>query len=189
MSTERNNVSSRFAKLASMGEIVFHAQDLANLWGILDKNNLYTTLKRYSQKGLLHRTYKGLYSIRKIEDIDPLLLGIKVINEFAYISCETVLAENGIIFQNSSTITIISSKSKKFSLGNKDYQSRKLNNKYLHNMAGIVLEQGYYKANLSRAVADLLYYNPLYYLDASKLINWNEVNKIQKEIGYNVITK
>jgi hypothetical protein len=43
MSTGKRNTSSRFAKLASMGEIVFHAKDLANLCGILDKNNLYTS--------------------------------------------------------------------------------------------------------------------------------------------------
>jgi len=172
-----------------MGEVVFHAKDLANLWGILDKNNLYTTLKRYSQKGLLFRIYKGLYSVRKPADIDPLLLGIKVINGFSYISCETVLAEKGVIFQNSSIITIISSKSKKFSLEKNEYQSRKLNNKYLYNMAGIVLDAGYYKATISRAVADLLYYNPRYYFDAYKLIDWNDVHKIQKEIGYNVTTQ
>jgi len=183
MSTGYNTTANRFAKLAEMGEILFHTRDLANLWQIKNKNNLYTTLKRYVKKGLLFRIYKGFYSLKDIKTINPQFLGIKALNQFAYISTETVLAENGIIFQNFPVITLISSKLKKFSIGDNVYQSRQLNGKYLFNMAGIELENGFYKATTERAVADLLYFNPHYFFDGQNVINWERVKQIQKKVG------
>jgi predicted transcriptional regulator of viral defense system len=187
MSTGKsNNTADRFKKLAEMGEVLFHAGDLANLWQIKDKNTLYTTLKRYAQKGLLHRIHKGFYSLKRIEDIDPILLGVRFLNGFAYLSTETVLARHGIIFQNPSSITLIGSKSEKFSLGGNFYIVRQLSDKYLFNFAGINSEDGYYLAEPERAVADLLYFNPDHYLDGEDLVDWAKVYRIQKEVGYKV---
>lgn len=185
MSTEYYNTTSRrFLILARIGEDLYHAKDLANLWQIKDKNNLYTTLKRYTQKGLLIRIHKGFYALKDIDKIHPFLLGIKSLNDFAYVSTETVLTENGIIFQSSPVITLVSSKSKKFSLGKNFYQSRKLNDKFLHNTTGITSENGFYNATTERAIADLLYFNPNYYFDGKDLIDWEKVKNIQIEIGY-----
>ena len=184
MSTGYGNTSQRFAKLAQMNESVFHARDLANLWQIKNKNTLHTTLKRYVQNGLLFRIYKGFYAIGDIKKINPFLLGVKALNGFAYVSTETVLAENGIILQSLSAITLISSKSKKFFIGENFYQARKLSDKYLFNTSGINLENGFYKASVERAAADLLYFNPHYFFDGGDMINWKKVCKIQKEIGY-----
>lgn len=184
MSTGYSNTSQRFVKLAQMNESVFHARDLANLWQIKNKNTLHTTLKRYTQNGLLFRIYKGFYAIGDIRKINPFLLGIKALNDFAYVSAETVLVESGIISQKLSAITLISSKSKKFSIGENFYQSRKLSDKYLFNTSGINLENGFYKAGAERAIADLLYFNPHYFFDGKNLIDWKKVRKIQKEIGY-----
>ena len=66
MSTEKKNIKTskisrqedRFAKIARLGEVVFHTKDLANLWRIENTNTLYTTIKRYIKKGLLFRNYK-----------------------------------------------------------------------------------------------------------------------------------
>ncbi len=184
-----NSTGKRFAELAKMGEQVFHTSDLANLWAIKNKNTLYMTLSRYHKRGLLNRIYKGLYSLQTVDKIDPYLLGIKALNKFAYLSCETVLADNGIIFQSSDSISLVSSQSKKFSIAKNNYQSRQLQDKYLFNTAGIKLKDGYYQATTERAVADMLYFNPYYYFDAAKLINWSKVKKLQKEIGYDVSTR
>lgn len=179
----------RFAKIAKLGEVVFHAKDLANLWQIRNKNTLYTTLKRYSQKGLLFRVYKGLYSVKPINEIDPLVLGFKALHRFAYLGAETVLSESGIIQQNIGYITLVSSLSKKFSIAGAHYYSRKLENKYLYQTVGIIGKDGVKTATVERAVADLLYFNPQAYFDADKLINWREVEKIQKAIGYPLTPK
>lgn len=190
MSTGYDNITNnRFAKLARMGEVVFHVSDLANLWQIKNKNTLHTTLKRYAQKGLLFRIYRGFYSLKKIEEIDPVLLGIKALNKFAYLSTESILIKAGVIFQASDKITLISSDSKKFSIGNNFYISRKLNDKYLFNPVGLILKNGFYQASVERAAADLLYFNPRHFFDSAQMINWEKVKIIQIEIGYPILIK
>jgi len=190
MSTGYRSTIQRFAKLAQMGEVLFHAGDLANLWKIENKNTLHTTLKRYSKKKLLFRIYKGFYSLKPINEIDPWLLGIKALHQFAYISTETVLAKEGIIQQNIASVTMISAQSRKFNINKTSYQSRKLSDKYLFNTAGIKINcNGIRVATTERSVADLLYFNPNYYFDAQELIDWKKVQNIQKEIGYKINNK
>ena len=183
------NTSQRFAKIAILGENIFHAKDLASLWQIKNPNTLHTTLKRYAQKGLLFRIYRGFYSLKPFDQIDPLLLGVKALHEFSYISAETVLEREGIIFQARDVITLISSKSKKFTIGNFYYSSRKLTDRYLFNPAGIKQIDGVKIANKNRAIADLLYFNPKVHFDAEKLINWHEIKKMQRSIGYPLTPK
>ena len=177
----------RFVQLAKMREKIFHTNDLANIWQITNKNNLYTTLKRYTQKGFLNRIYKGLYSIEPLNRLDPYLLGVKALHSYAYISAETVLAQAGIIQQKINYITIISSQSKRFGIGEFDYYSRQLKDKYLYQDIGIIKKDEVNFATPERAVADLLHFNPKAYFDARDKINRSLVKKIQKTIGYKVI--
>ena len=185
MSTVCNNTTdNRFVKLARMGESVFHIDDLANIWQIHNKNTLHTTLKRYTQKGWLFRIYRGFYSLQKPEDIDPIFLGIKALNQFSYLSTESVLVQKGIITQVSNQITLVSAVSKNFDIKDNNYKVRQLDDKFLFNKAGLLLKGNYYQATTERAVADLLYFNPRYYFDGRNLVNWKKVKEIQKEIGY-----
>ena len=179
-----NTTANRIAKLAKMGETLLHTQDFSTLWGIKNKNHLYTTLKRYAQRGLLYRIHKGFYSLKDLKYVNKYLLGIKSLNQYAYISTETVLAEHSVIFQLSSIITIVSAESKKFTIQGNQYQSRQLSDKYLYNDIGVILQDGYYKATLERAVADMLYFNPMYFFDNKEVIDWDKVNEIQKLLGY-----
>lgn len=192
MSTEKMNTKikknrnkdSRFSQIARLGEDIFHAKDLANLWRIKSPNTLYTTLKRYVQKGWLFRIYKGLYSIKPLAQLDSLKLGIKALRCYAYVGTETILAHSGIIQQEIKEITMVSSVSRRFSIGNNHYYSRQLKDEYLFNDAGIKNENGLKIASVERAIADILYFNPRAYFDAYEKINWRKVKKIQKEIGY-----
>jgi predicted transcriptional regulator of viral defense system len=185
MSTDKyNSYQKRFVQLARMNEQVFHARDLANLWQIKDNNNLYTTLKRYVQRGLLHRVYKGLYSLVPADQISPRILGLKALHEYAYVSTESVLIEAGAIQQNIDWITLVSSKSKKFSIGENSFWSRKLADRFLFNSAGVAKRENILIASPERAAADLLYFNPKAYFDNKNAIDWRKVKLIQKEIGY-----
>lgn len=182
--TANKGKDSRFSQIARLGEDIFYAKDLANLWQIKDTNTLYTTLKRYTQKGWLFRIYKGLYSIKPVEQLNPLKLGVKILHRYAYISAETVLAQAGFIQQEIKEITLISSISKRFSIGSNYYYSRQLKDEYLFNSAGIKSDNSLLIASPERAVADLLYFNPTAYFDARETINWKKVKEIQKEVGY-----
>jgi predicted transcriptional regulator of viral defense system len=186
--TERNSDGERFAQLAKYGEIVFHSDDLANLWNIRNKNTLHKTLSRYTKRGLIHRVYKGLYSIKNLNELDQYLIGIKFLHRPAYISCESVLFEKGILNQKPQVITLVSSVSKSFSVGQINYRSRQMRDEYLFNDYGIITVDGVRKASLSRAIVDMLYFNRNKYFDSldSKLINWTEVKNIIKNIGYKI---
>jgi predicted transcriptional regulator of viral defense system len=176
---------NRFAELARLGEVVFHTGDLANLWQISSKNTLYTTIKRYVERGLLFRIHKGYYAIKDPKNIDPLLLGVKAIHGNVYVSTETILAEEGVIQQNIPAITLVSNQSKRFSVVGNAYYSRQLADSFLYQSKGIItLANGVRKASKERAIADLLYFNPHAYFDAEKLINWKKVRSLQKDIGY-----
>jgi predicted transcriptional regulator of viral defense system len=196
MSTEllnkhnKNAHLSRFADLAKLGEMLFHADDLANLWGIANKNTLHVTLKRYVDQGLFFRIYKGFYSLKPLSQVDPLLLGQKALHGYAYISTETVLSENGIIGQSQNAITLVSQHTKHFSIGTNRYLSRTLADKFLYQNSGIISkENGLRKASVPRAVADLLYFNPHAHLDGANLIDWEKVRELQKELGYPLTVK
>ncbi|MDD5721025.1 MAG: hypothetical protein PHT16_01085 [Candidatus Pacebacteria bacterium] len=174
----------RFAQLAGLGMVIFHAGDLANLWQIKNKNTLHTTLKRYTRAGLLTRVYRGLYSLKPVEKLEPALLGAKALHRYAYMSAETVLAQEGIIQQKINRITLVSSVSKKFSINGQNFHSRKLADRFLYNPAGIIEKDGVKRAMAERAVADMLYFNPKTHFDAEGLINWRKVKEIQETIGY-----
>lgn len=179
--------TDKIDKIAKSGEILFHTQDLANLWRIKDSNTLYIQIKRYVDRGILFRIYKGFYSLKPLNEIEPILLGARALHEFCYVSAETVLFQAGIIQQYSNKITFVSSKSRKFKIGKNNYYSRKLSDKYLFNLTGIKNKGGINFADVSRAVADMLYFNPNAHFDAERLINWKNVRTIQKEIGYPII--
>ena len=186
---QKSTTQHRFAQIAKLGEVVFHTRDLANLWQINNPNTLHTTLKRYVQAGLLFRIYRNMYSIKPVEDIDGLVLGLKSIHKYAYISCETVLIKAGLIHQVQNKITLVSPKSKKFSIGPYNYCSRKLADKYLFNPVGVIDKDKIRMASAERAVADLLYFQSKYSFDAANLINWQKVKKIQQEVGYPITQK
>ena len=162
---------------------LFHTRDLALLWGNPEPNTLYTTIKRYVQKGILIPIHKGFYAVMPLSKLDPVLLGISYLHTYAYLSLESVLFEAGVIFQRGEYMTLVSSVSKKFSVGSYKYLVRKMRNEFLHNPAGIS-NQHVRKATLERAVADMLYFNPKYHFDNPKAIDWRRVKEIQKEVGY-----
>ncbi len=185
---QRDSAINRFARIASTGESIFHIEDLANIWNIANKHTLRMTLLRYVKAGNIKRIYRGLYSLKNTDDLDPYLLGIKAIHSPAYISCESVLFSRGIINQPPQEITLVSNFSKHFSIGNNHYRSRQLSPNFLFNDTGIDITNGIRIASVERAVADIYYFNPKKYLDVvnSKIINWKKVKEIIKIVGYNI---
>jgi predicted transcriptional regulator of viral defense system len=174
----------RISELIKVDRKIFHTRDLAILWGISNKNTLYTTIKRYVQKGVLIPIYKGLYSTVPIHQLDPLEVGHAIIHRYTYLSTETVLAQAGVIYQTTYAYTFITSQSRKVSLGSWTYLFRKLKDDYLYNSTGILRQNGKFVATIERAVADMLYYNPKYHFDVPDKIDFNKVREIQIEVGY-----
>lgn len=165
-------------------ERLFHIDDLALLWGIESKNTLRVTLGRAVKDGWLFRIQRGLYSLHPADKLDPVELGAACLHRYCYVSTETVLRDSGIILQNISAITFVSSISKRWKIGNSHFMSRRLSDMRLMHPAGIYEKKGILYATPERAVADMLYFDPWYHFDHP--IDWNAIENLQKEIGYPV---
>jgi len=179
-----NIKQNRFLTITKLGVSVFHVDDLARIWGISNRNTLLTTLKRYVESGLLYRLYRGLYSIKPLSELDPYLLGAQAINDYCYLSGETVLVKQGIIFQQVGYFTFIGARTKRLKIGDYKYYCRQLKDEFLYNDIGIDKTGKFNLAKPERAVADILYFNPKYHFDNPSAINWVEVKRIQT-IVYN----
>ena len=188
MSTQKPNLTgARIALLMNSCERLFHIKDLAVLWNIGDYNTLRTTVKRYSASGLIHRIYKGFYAVVPAEKIDPLLLGAKAIHEYCYLSTESILFIAGYISRKITYHTFVSAKSKRFFIGKNQYLSRQLKTEFLFNPAGLQTKNGILQANLDRAIADMLYFNPKFHFD--RKVNWRKIKVMQKKLGYPLTPK
>lgn len=170
--------------LLKQNKKTFHSSDLALLWDITNKNTLKKTLKRFVDRGVLKRIHKGFYSTIDVFNIDLYDLGFSFINNYCYVSLETILAREGVIFQEVQYVAFVGSNSSKFNIEGVKYSSRQLKDEFLNNTAGIKKVGNHFEAELERAVADILYYNPKYHFDNEKVINKERLNEIQKEIGY-----
>jgi len=175
-----NIKQNRFLSIAKINTPIFQVDDLARVWGVNNRNTLLTSLKRYIKDGLIYRLYRGLYSIKPLTELDPLLLGAKALNSYCYLSGETILAKHGIIFQQVEYFTFIGEKSKRFKIGDYKYYCRQLKDDFLYNDIGVEKTGKFNIATLERAVADILYFNSKYHFDNPNTINWKEVKKIQK---------
>jgi predicted transcriptional regulator of viral defense system len=155
----------RIKQLLFQEKKLFHTQDLALLWRIQDKNLLYTTIKRYVQRGVLTRIHKGFYCVGPVEAQDSLVLGAVYYHDYCYLSTETVLAREGIINRQPQAITFVGSSSAKFSLGGQDYLFRQMKPERLFQAEGISLIDKVLTANIKRAAADMRYFNPNFHFD------------------------
>lgn len=174
----------KIKQLLALNRTILHTQDLAAAWGVENANTLYTTIRRYVEKGILFSIRKGLYATVPIEKLDPYELGTAIAHGYTYVSCETVLANAGAIAQEITRYTFVARASAAVDLAGYRYQFRKLNDQYLYNTTGIELRDAVLWATPERALADLLYFSPHYYIDAAKSLNRKIVREIQKEVGY-----
>ena len=168
--------------MAEKDEKIFHIRDLANLWLITDKNTLRVTLKRYTDAGILHRVYRGLYTLLPPENCDPYQLGAHALHQHCYVSTESVLFQEGYISQKVYLYTFIGETPQRLRAGPFIYRCRKLAPKYLFQSEGIVQKNGVRTATVPRAIADILYYNPRFHFD--RPVDWVKINALQKKIGY-----
>ncbi len=182
-----NSQGERIRKIAELDEKVFHARDLANLWQIKNRNTLHMTLARYVKANLLHRIYKGFYSLVPVSKIDTFYLGAKAISKYCYLTTETVLFQHGYISAEPQVVTFVSHKNLDFTLENIHYKCRSIADKYLLNPAGVVSKNKYFEACPERAIADILYFRPTFHFDREP--DWRSIKKIQQSVGYPLTPK
>lgn len=98
----------------------------------------------------------------------------------AYISFETVLQSEGIIFQNYTSITVATYKTLNIICDKNKIRFRKLKDDVLYNSLGIINVGNYHVASKERAMLDLLYLNKKYFFDNLREIDWSSLKKMSK---------
>lgn len=164
---------------------IFQTSDLALLWDVQNRNTLLKTIERYIKNGIFFRIYKGLYSTLPLNDLNKYEVGCAVGGPFSYISAESILAKEGIIFQNIEKVTLFGKREKEITIGGTTYLCRYLNDKYLLNRAGIEDDKHYSVATVQRALVDIRHINPKFFVDNNLSIDQRELSNLNKEIGYN----
>ena len=150
---------------------VFSVKDFALIWKESNYDNLKSKIKYYLDKGKLFRIRRGIYS--KTKDYNVFEAANKIYIP-SYVSFETILQKEGLIFQYSEEVFLASHLSKQIKIGKRKAIYRKLKNEILLNKMGVVYEDNYYRASKERAFMDMLYINKNYYIDNLRNIDWQK---------------
>ncbi|EKE00481.1 MAG: hypothetical protein ACD_22C00009G0009 [uncultured bacterium] len=180
----RINGGNKLSFLLRAQKNIFTTADLAVLWGIENDNTLWTTVKRYVALGKLYKLRKGLYAKRPVSELSKYEIGCALMGSNSYISLESVLAQSGVIMQVISQVTLVGAKSAKVEIEGTTYVCKKAKEDVLFNRLGVNEYQGYSVATPERAVADIQFWKPKYYLDNPAGFNLQKVEEIKREVNY-----
>ena len=167
---------TKMEKLLCLDFKVFTVQDLMTVWGISEKEKLWSLIRYYLRVGKLKKVYKGVYGVG---EYDELSLAQKLLKP-SYISFYTALAFHGIIFQYYASVHSMSLVSKKIKIDDKEFVYHKLKENVFYNSLGIENKKGYTLAGPERAVADSLYLVPALSFDNLGKVNKQKLREISK---------
>jgi len=151
---------------------VFTFKDIVLLWHEASTTAARVRLNYFVKKGELYRIRKGLYA--KNEAYNKLELATRILIP-SYVSFETVLSKEGLIFQYYEPILVASYDTRKITIGQQVYSFRKIKNEVLINSAGVEHVQETSIATKERAFLDMLYVNGSYHFDNTRPLNWDTV--------------
>lgn len=151
---------------------VFTLKDISLMWQNSKTNAASVRLNYYVRKGNLNRVRRGLYT--KSNVYEKLELATRIFTP-AYISFETVLAREGLIFQYQTQITVASYLTRTITIDKQTYSYKKIKDTVLTNSIGITHADETSIATKERAFLDILYINTDYHFDNTKSLDWNKI--------------
>jgi hypothetical protein len=157
--------------LYKLEQTVFSAKEIALIWQEKNPANAKAYLKYYVDKGDLVRLRRGIYAKNHYEIYEA----VSKIYAPAYISFETVLRNEGIIFQHYETIFAAGYLAREIELANgQKINYRKLKNSILLSPEGIIKKDGYSIALRERAFLDMVYIFDNYHFDNLDGLDWKK---------------
>ena len=165
-------------QLVQSGKTVFSLDDLQKIWLIEARNYLRLVVGRLVKKGEIIRISRCLYALNKEFDLLELANKVKIPS---YVSLETVLQKEGIVFQDyERTIFSISNNSLTKKINDLDFSYFKIKDEILFNPLGIKRSKQANLATVERALCDRIYLSPNYYFDNLRPVNQEEILKISQ---------
>ena len=150
-------------------------KDIALLWQDSDTDSARVRLNYYVRKGDLYRIRRGVYA--KSRDYNKLELATRIFTP-SYVSFETILAKEGLIFQYQNQITSASYLTREVTIEEQTYSYKKIKDTVLTNVSGIELTDETSVATKERAFLDTLYTNNNYHFDNVRSLDWDKVHAI-----------
>jgi len=151
---------------------VFTLKDIALLWNEPVSGAARVRLNYYVNRGDLYRIRKGLYA--KSESYNKLELATRILTP-SYVSFETVLAKEGLIFQYYEPIFVASYTTRELAIGSQTYAFRKIKSDVLITCVGIEMAEETSIATKERAFLDMLYLKVDYHFDNIRALDWDKV--------------
>ena len=158
-----------------LNKTVFTLKDIAMLWQDDDTDSARVRLNYYVKKDNLHRLRRGIYV--KDKNYNKLELATRIFTP-SYVSFETILAKEGLIFQYQTGVTVASYLSRDITIDGQVYLYRKMKDSILTNSTGVQQTNNNAIATKERAFLDTLYSNTDYHFDNLRSLDWGIVNSL-----------
>lgn len=166
------------ATLLKQSQSVFTFDEIRLFWNESDSDRLKSRLSYYARKGDLLRLRRGIYSTT--EDYPPLELAGRILTP-SYISFETCLVREAVIFQYHAEMTVASYCSRTMTCDGHEIRFRKIKDSVLTNPMGVNFREEPPVVSIAspeRALVDLLYCQGKRSLDNPDVIDWDRVIQI-----------
>jgi hypothetical protein len=166
-----NMAKDYILRIMRSNNTVFTFKDIALIWGETNADLAKKRIYRYVKAGKLYAIRRGIYA--KDTNYDKFELATKIFTP-SYISMETVLAKEGVIFQHYSQIFAVSYLTRELFCDGQTYVFRKIKDSVLANPFGIEKKGNFSIATKERAFLDMLYLSKEYHFDNLTLIDWEK---------------
>jgi len=153
-------------------QTIFSTKEVALLWGESNATVVSRRLNSYAQVGKLVRVRRALYA--KDRNYNQWELATRIYTP-AYISFETVLAAEGIVFQFYGNIFVASYLEREINADGQKISLVRMKDYVLSNIAGIIHKDGVAIATKERAFLDRLYVSKKYHFDNLPSLDWNKI--------------
>lgn len=166
-------------------QTVFTLKEISQMETRIAYKNLKRKLSYFVSVGKLERLRQGIYVKKEFNFWEA----ANKIYAPSYISLESVLAKEGVIFQKYQTIFAVSYLTRKIKIGNQEIFYRKLRPETLLNNSGVEKTEEVYVAVKERAFLDAVYIYKNYHFDNLAPLDWEKVRELVKIYASPVLEK
>jgi len=171
-------------KIINSKKTVFDYNDIKNILNISNKNTIKSFFYRWVKTGIFVNLCKWIYALKNYDIFE---LAVKLKNN-SYISFETVLKKQWIIFQDYwNTIFLASNNTVEKELWNYSFKYLKLKDSILTNPIWLENKWNYIIASKERAICDRIYLSKNYYFDNLEWIDKEKLLDISQVYNKRVI--
>jgi len=171
-------------KILSSKKSVFTYQDIENILWIENIDTIKSFFYRWVKLWIFKNIFKWIYVLNKYSNLE---LANKL-KKNSYISFETVLKSNWVIFQDYlNTVFLASNQSIEKNIHNNIFKYSKIKDSILYNPIWVKNLWNYMIASTERAICDRLYLSKNYYFDNLENIDFEKLEEISQIYNKRVI--